>query len=61
MLVVMDGAMIGANSIIGATAFVKAGMQIPDYSLVVGRPLRSLKPSLTRISTRFAARKNISA
>lgn len=36
--VVMDAADIGADSIIGAMAFVKKGMQVPPRSLVAGSP-----------------------
>ncbi len=41
--VVMDRAEVGAESIIGALAFVKAEMQIPPRSLVVGNPARILR------------------
>jgi phenylacetic acid degradation protein len=38
--VIMDEAEIGANSIVAALAFVKAGAKIPPASLVVGAPAR---------------------
>jgi phenylacetic acid degradation protein len=38
--VVMDGAMIGENCIIGAMSFVKAKMQAPANSLLMGQPAR---------------------
>ena len=41
--VVMDGAMIGAESFVAALAFVKAGMQVPPRSLVVGIPARIMR------------------
>ncbi|MFC7704344.1 transferase hexapeptide repeat family protein [Plastorhodobacter daqingensis] len=41
--VVMDEAEIGENAIIGAMSFVKAGMQVPPDSLVVGSPARILR------------------
>ena len=41
--VVMDEAQIGAESIIGAMTFVKAGEQIPPRSLVVGNPGKIVK------------------
>lgn len=41
--VIMDDANIGANSIIGALTFVKAKMQIPERSLVVGNPAKIIK------------------
>lgn len=41
--VVMDEVTVGANSIIGAMAFVKKGMQIPDYSLLAGAPAKIIK------------------
>lgn len=41
--VVMDGAEIGEDSIVGALAFVKTTMVIPPRSLVVGVPARVLR------------------
>lgn len=41
--VVMDEVSVGANSIIGAMAFVKKGMMIPEYSLVAGVPAKIIK------------------
>lgn len=35
---ILEGARIGKGCIIGANAMVKAGMEIPDYSLVLGVP-----------------------
>ena len=36
--VVMDRAVVGAGSIVGALAFVRAGLEIPPRSLFVGNP-----------------------
>lgn len=41
--VVMDRADVGADSIVGAMAFVKAGMQIPPRSMVLGAPARVVR------------------
>lgn len=41
--VIMDDAEIGAESIIGALAFVKAETKIPRRSLVVGNPAKIIK------------------
>ncbi len=41
--VIMDGAEIGTESIIGALAFVKAETTIPERSLVVGNPGKIIK------------------
>jgi len=41
--VVMDDAYLGKESIVGAMAFVKTGMQIPARSLVVGNPAKVIK------------------
>ena len=41
--VIMDDATIGNESIVGALAFVKAEMQIPERSLVVGNPAKIIK------------------
>lgn len=38
--VIMDEVSIGEGCIIGALTFIKAGMQIPDRSLVVGNPCK---------------------
>ncbi|QXH33533.1 phenylacetic acid degradation protein PaaY [Pseudomonas muyukensis] len=42
--VVMDGAHIAPRSIVAATAFVKAGFQCPEQSLVVGAPAVVKRP-----------------
>ena len=36
--VIMDGAIIGAESLVAATAFVKSGFQCPPRSLLAGSP-----------------------
>lgn len=41
--VVMDNVVIGAGSIVGALAFVKEGMEIPDRKVVVGNPAKIVK------------------
>jgi carbonic anhydrase/acetyltransferase-like protein (isoleucine patch superfamily) len=41
--VVLDGAVIGKQSIVGAKALVKQGMKIPPGSLVVGVPARVMR------------------
>lgn len=41
--VVMDKAEVGADSIVAAMAFVKAGMVIPPRSMAVGSPARVLR------------------
>ena len=38
--IILDGAQIGARSIIGANALITAGMTIPPGSLVVGSPAK---------------------
>ena len=45
--VVLDGAVIGTQSVIGAKALVTQGTRIPPGSLVVGAPARVVRP-LTR-------------
>ncbi|MBO9644926.1 MAG: phenylacetic acid degradation protein PaaY [Pseudacidovorax sp.] len=42
--VVMDEAVVGERTIVAACAFVPAGMQIPDASLVAGVPARIKRP-----------------
>jgi carbonic anhydrase/acetyltransferase-like protein (isoleucine patch superfamily) len=41
--VIMDEVILGAGSIVGALAFVKAGSQFPARSLVVGNPAQRIK------------------
>ncbi|MES2149020.1 MAG: phenylacetic acid degradation protein PaaY [Pseudomonadota bacterium] len=41
--VVMDMALVGEESIVGAMCFVKAGMQIPPRSMVMGTPARVVR------------------
>ena len=41
--VIMDGAYIGKNTIVGAMSFVKAEMQVPANSLVVGNPAKVIR------------------
>jgi carbonic anhydrase/acetyltransferase-like protein (isoleucine patch superfamily) len=41
--VILDGARIGARSIVGANSTVKAGMEVPPGSLVVGTPARVVR------------------
>ena len=63
--VIMDDVVIGAESIVAALAFVKAGMQIPPRSMVVGMPAKVIreltedevawKSQGTAIYTRLAA------
>ena len=41
--IILDGAEIGARSIIGANALVTAGTKIPPGSLVIGSPARVVR------------------
>ena len=41
--VVMDGARVGAECVIGALSFVNAGVEIPDRKVAVGNPARVVK------------------
>lgn len=41
--VVMDNATVGAGSIVGALCFIRAEMQIPERSVVVGNPAQIVK------------------
>jgi phenylacetic acid degradation protein len=41
--VVMDRAQVGAECVVGALSFVRAGMQVPDRKVVVGNPARVVK------------------
>src|SRR2546426_4895687 len=45
--VILDGAVVGAQSLIGAKALVKQGMKIPPGSLVLGAPAKVVR-ALTR-------------
>ncbi len=41
--VIMDNAVIGESSIVAASAFVKAGMEIPPRMLVAGMPAKVIR------------------
>ena len=41
--VVMDGVIVGKESIVGALAFVKGEMKIPERSLVAGHPAKIIR------------------
>lgn len=41
--VVMDRALVGAGSVVGALCFVPSGMEIPERKVVVGNPARVVK------------------
>jgi phenylacetic acid degradation protein len=41
--VVMDNAVVGPESIVAACAFIKAGMEIPARSMVVGTPAKVVR------------------
>ncbi|MCV2366865.1 phenylacetic acid degradation protein PaaY [Roseateles oligotrophus] len=42
--VVMDEAEVGAYSIVAACAFVRAGMKLPERSLIAGLPAKVMRP-----------------
>lgn len=42
--VVMDEAEVGAYSIVAACAFVRAGLKLPEKSLIAGLPAKVLRP-----------------
>ncbi len=42
--VIMDGAVIGAESFVAAMAFVRAGFEVPPKSLVAGIPATVIRP-----------------
>jgi carbonic anhydrase/acetyltransferase-like protein (isoleucine patch superfamily) len=42
--VILDGAVIGKQSVIGAKALVTQGMKIPPRSLVLGAPAKVVRP-----------------
>ncbi|MNN83197.1 putative lipopolysaccharide biosynthesis O-acetyl transferase WbbJ [compost metagenome] len=41
--VIIDGATIGENSIVGASAFVKARAEMPANHLIVGSPAKAIR------------------
>jgi len=41
--VVMDNAVIGKESIVGALSFVPDGMQVPERKIAVGNPAKVIK------------------
>jgi phenylacetic acid degradation protein len=42
--VVMDEAEVGAYSIVAACAFVRAGLKLPEKSLIAGLPAKVVRP-----------------
>jgi phenylacetic acid degradation protein len=42
--VVMDEAEVGAYSIVAACAFVRAGLKLPEKSLIAGLPAKVMRP-----------------
>ena len=52
--VILDGARIGARSIVGANALVTAGTVIPEGSLVLGSPGKVVRPLSQDEQTRIA-------
>ena len=42
--IVLNGARIGKNSVVGAGAVVTENKEFPDNSLIVGAPARVLRP-----------------
>ena len=51
--VILDGAVVGKQSIVGAKALVKQGMKIPPGSLVVGAPARVVRKLTKRERARL--------
>jgi carbonic anhydrase/acetyltransferase-like protein (isoleucine patch superfamily) len=41
--IILDGAVVGERSIIGANALVTGGMEIPEGSLVLGSPAKVVR------------------
>ena len=42
--ILLDGCVIGKGSLIGAGALIPPGKTIPEYVLVVGNPMRIVRP-----------------
>jgi carbonic anhydrase/acetyltransferase-like protein (isoleucine patch superfamily) len=40
---VLNGARIGANSLVGASALITEGKEFPENSLIVGAPARAVR------------------
>jgi carbonic anhydrase/acetyltransferase-like protein (isoleucine patch superfamily) len=51
--VILDGAVVGKQSLIGAKALVKQGMKIPPGSLVLGAPARVVRKLTKQERTRL--------
>ncbi|BBU84012.1 hypothetical protein EIMP300_54120 [Escherichia coli] len=45
--VVMDGVVIGENSIVGVSAFVKAKAEMPTNYLIVSSPAKAIRNELS--------------
>ena len=46
--IILNGAKIGANSLVGAGALITEGKEFPDNSVIVGAPPRSCARPTTR-------------
>ncbi|MEM9046309.1 MAG: gamma carbonic anhydrase family protein [Pseudomonadota bacterium] len=53
--IVLNGAKIGKGCLIGAKALIKEGMEIPDYSMVLGMPGKIVRTLDEQTVTRFGA------
>jgi carbonic anhydrase/acetyltransferase-like protein (isoleucine patch superfamily) len=51
--VILDGAVVGRQSLIGAKSLVPQGMRIPPGSLVLGSPARIVRPLTVRERSRL--------
>jgi carbonic anhydrase/acetyltransferase-like protein (isoleucine patch superfamily) len=56
--VVLNGAKIGARSLVGAGALVTEGKEFPENSLIVGAPARASARSTRRRRNRCRSRPN---
>lgn len=53
--VVLNGAVIGRNCVIGAGALVTEGKSFPDYSLIIGSPAKAVRTLSEEDIARFKA------
>ena len=55
--ILLNGAKIGKNCLVGAGALVTEGKEFPDNSLIVGAPARAIRTLDEKATTMIAARR----
>ena len=57
--IVLNGARIGANSLVGASALVTEGKTFPDNSVILGSPAKAVRESDEKVRAMIARAANV--